>query len=420
MLALIGIVATNVTATVGLPAVCSVVGGWKRVGKRRDRRVCSDRNTGRNIREKIDQSRSRIRRTDRTSARLIEIESIETESEDTKSFYFRAVDDTPLPNYRPGQHLIVERPASGSGTTEQRCYTLSSAPNRNRWRISIRRQAPLDESRSFSAWAHREWRVGDRLRVRGPRGSFVLDKAEPQKPLVLLSAGVGITPILSMLQEELSYPRTRSKWVFHQVRDLTNAPLVGELISDVEGSENCRAYIAASRLSTTPNCASKNVKLVAGKIDFSTIAATVGTTDFNAFLCGPGPWMSAVRAALIATGVPDSQVWDESFGGAAEEPAKALPHSSQPNGKASPTYEVVFEASGKRASFDGTQSNLLSQAKSLGIQLPAACRAGHCGTCAVKLLRGKVTYLREPEAALADDEILPCICRPESDIAVHA
>ncbi len=420
MFALIGIVATNLTAAVGVPTVLSAVGGLKRVGKQRDRRVCNDRNTDRAICEKVHHTRSQIRRTDRTSTRLIEIEAVENESEDTKSFYFRSLDGTLLGSYRPGQHLIVERPASGNRNAEQRCYTLSLAPNRNRWRITIRRQAPLDNPQSFSAWAHREWRVGDQLRVRGPRGSFVLDKADPSKPLVLLSAGVGITPTLSMLQEELSYPRTRSKWLFHQVRDLANAPLVAELISEVEGSENCRAFIAASQMTTTPRYASKNVQLVPGKLDLADVVTRVGTTDFNAFLCGPAPWMKAVRSALVSTGVPDSQVWDESFGGAESELTPPQTGENPSIQSASPAFEVAFEASGKRATFDGTQSTILSQARSAGVSIPASCRAGHCGTCAVKLLRGKVSYLREPETQPASDEILPCICRPESDIAIHA
>ncbi len=419
MLALVGTVAASTAAVVGLPAALSVVNRLRpSLGSKTADNPGSMSNETSMLRACVRATRSRLRRNEKGGQRLVEIDRIVIESPDTKSFYFKSLNDEPLPAYRPGQHVIVERPAAH---VSLRCYTLSSGPNSGGWRITIRRQLPIDDSKSFSAWAHREWRVGDQLRLRGPRGSFVLDKADPSKPLVFLSAGVGITPIVAMLAEELSYPRSRPKWCFHQIRDLTNAPLVAELIHRVEESAQCQAVVAVSQLEHTPKCSSKRVHLSPGKLDFAKIIEMVGTTDLHVLMCGPEPWMQSARMALVANNVPDSQIHEESFGGH-HSPSVATESTvpAQDLEPSAPTYNITYETSGKNASYQSTKSNLLAHAKASGIHLPASCRSGHCGTCAVKLMRGQVQYLREPQAEIAADEILPCVCSPASDLTIQA
>ncbi len=419
MLAIVGTVAASTAAALGVPIAIS---GLSRVRPRRQVRMpaWSSSNTTEDseLQDCIRKTRSQLRSRHTGNQRLVEIERIVVESPDTKSFYFKSLNGKSLPAYRPGQHIIVERPAS---SVSQRCYTLSNCSRSSTWRITVRRQAVINDPDSFSAWAHREWQVGDRLRVRGPRGSFVLDKADPSKPLVLLSAGVGITPIIAMLDEELSYPRSRSKWCFHQVRDLTNAPLVAEMIQRVESSNNCQATIAISQLDHIPRCSSKRVTLLPGKIDLEKIVKQIGTCDFHVLMCGPEPWMRSTREALVGFGVPDSQIHDESFGGS-DSPVVTheTPATNNSSETSATTFNVTYESSGKCTTYQSANSNLLVHAKNAGILLPASCRAGHCGTCAVKLLRGQVQYVRQPEAEIADDEILPCICMPASDLTLQA
>jgi uncharacterized protein len=419
MLALVGTVAASTAAVVGIPAALSRLNGFRPASRSQTTgHAPSSADETVQLRECVRTTRSKLRRSENRGQRLVEIERVVIESPDTKSFYFKSLNSESLPAYRPGQHVIVERPASN---VSQRCYTLSAGLNSTGWRITIRRQSPIDNPESFSAWAHREWRVGDQLRLRGPRGSFVLDKADPSKPLVFLSAGVGITPIVAMLNEELSYPRSRSKWCFHQIRDLTNAPLVAELIHRVEESASCQAVIAVSQLNHTPKCSSKGVRLSPGKLDFETIVKLVGTSDLHVLMCGPEPWMHSARMALVAANVPDSQIHDESFGGHDNPTVGAEPPvTGQDSEATAPTYSITYETTGKNASYRSTKSNLLAHAKASGIHLPASCRSGHCGTCAVKLLRGQVQYLREPQAEIATDEILPCICAPTSDLTIQA
>ncbi len=372
------------------------------------------------IKSLVLQTRVAIREVTPAQRRLVEISEIVQESKDTVSIHLTSVDGSALPDFRPGQHLIVERPASAGASSASRCYTLSNGPSQKNWRITVRRQTPIENFESVSTWVHRELRVGDQLCVRGPRGSFTLDKAAAEKPIVFVAAGVGITPIASMLHEELRFARSRPKWLFYQVRDWDSAPLLDEMVRLVEQSKGCKAWMTSSRSEAPEGCPSKKVRLLSGRLVPSSMFSAIDTTDVTVFLCGPGKWMSEMRSQMVELGVPDRQIYDEAFGAVESSlPASWIEHSASDR-KATQQFEVAFEASGKLTSFKQNIANLLAHAKENSINIPASCRKGDCGTCAIKLLRGTVKYVREPEAEIADGEILPCICLPDSDIAVQA
>jgi uncharacterized protein len=369
------------------------------------------------ITAKVQQVQLAVREVDPKQRRLVEVTKIVEESPGVLSVYFSSIDGTELPGFRPGQHLIVECPLTGSAMTS-RCYSLSMGPKQKPWRITVRRSEQATDAESVSRWIHRELRVGDRLRVRGPRGSFTLDKSIDTKPVVLIAAGVGITPMASMLYDELSFPRSRPKWLFYQVRTWETAPLLQELVATVERSQVCNAYITASQGVAPEQGPLKRVRFVTGKLEPSSIVKTIGTTDACIFLCGPDVWMQQMRQKFVESGVPDEQVHDEAFG-ASETSNHDSNSASTDLADNEPKFNVTFEATGKRAAFSSKCANLLSLAKQHSIQIPASCRTGQCGTCAVKLLRGTVKYVRPPSAEVTENEILPCICIPTSDISVQ-
>ncbi len=371
------------------------------------------------IESQVRQTQLAIREVDPRQRRLVEVSKIVEESTDVVSVYFRSVDESELPDFRPGQHLIVERSASVGSRATSRCYTLSNGPKQKPWRITVRRVESANESNSVSTWIHRELQVGDRLRVRGPRGSFTLDKADAMKPVIFVAAGVGITPMASMLYDELSFSRSRPKWLFYQVRKWDTAPLLQELVSTIEDSSVCKAWIAASRDIAPSDGPMKQVRLIEGKLDVSVMMNAVGTTDATVFLCGPSDWMLEMRRSMVALGIPDDQIHDEAFG-APETPAIIPTSNSSDIADIETKFLVAFESSGKNAAYCTGKGNLLSLAKEHSIHIPASCRAGNCGTCAVKLLRGTVSYVREPEAETIEGEILPCISFPTSDIGIQA
>jgi ferredoxin-NADP reductase len=370
------------------------------------------------VQERIHLAQAGLRSPQR-QRRWVEIDQLVPETPDTLSIFLKAVDRLPLSAFLPGQHLIVERPAHGNFPSSQRCYTLSSLPHDGRWRITVRRQAPLEDSESFSAWVHREWRVGDRLFVRGPRGSFVLDRADADKPVVFLAAGVGITPMASMLQQELSRPASRPAWLYYQARQHHQAPLMDELVQLIEPASNCQARIYLSQLGQATRQRLQKTQILPGKFTAPTVLDEVGSSDIHVMMCGPGPWMQGMRQALVEAGVPAEQIHEESFGGDESGPTSPLPTTTAATTD-SPRFQIAFEASHRSGASCGSAQTLLEVAKQHGVKIPASCRAGHCGTCAVRLLQGKVRYLQPPQAELGEEEILPCVCVAESDMAIYA
>jgi len=290
---------------------------------------------------------------------------------------------------------------------------------------------------SVSSWLHTQARVGDRFFVTGPQGRFTLDLASDTKPVLLIAAGVGITPIASMVHHELQFSRSRKKWLFYQVSDLEHAPLLAELVNRIETSSGIQGIIACSADNRLPqkitpgdmnSSDNKSLHIIGGRLDPRSIIEAVQTTDLTVLMCGPTPWMDSMKLGFIATGVEASSVHYESFGGHAADDSsdngKDLLGNAGTIGlgdrKAKVSFSVKFETSQIETTFDGSKSDLLAHAKANDVKIPSGCRMGNCDSCTVKLLQGTVDYKHLSASSLGPDEILPCVCVPTSDLVVQA
>ncbi len=404
---------------------------------------------------------AKMRRSEGAASRLVEISKIVRESSDTISIYLTAClgkeseqaptrlkSDRPgcgaLPSFKPGQHIVFQRPATSSQATTRRCYSLSGEPGDPTWRITVKdataastkgktgRSYTKTKDASVSNWLHTQARVGDRFFVTGPQGQFTLDLASDTKPLLLVAAGVGITPIASMVYHELQFNRSRRKWLFYQVSDFDHAPLLTELVNRIEASSAIQGVIACSadkRLpQKIPHCHNKSLHVIGGKLNPRSILEAVQTTDVTVLMCGPVAWMESMKQGFLAEGVDASSVHYESFGGHAVEESSAkgkdAPSFVNANGrsveKTKAAFCVKFETSQLETTFDGSQSDLLAHAKANDVDIPSGCRMGNCGSCTVKLLQGTVNYKYPPASSLAADEILPCVCLPTSNLVIQA
>ncbi len=410
------------------------------------------------------QSRStyaKMRRTEGAASRLVEISEIVRESSDTISIYLTACVGTEslrdaidqksnhlavgaLPSFKPGQHIVFQRPATSSQPATRRCYSLSGVPGHPNWRITVKdatatsiksksgRSQTKTKDASVSNWLHSHARVGDRFIVTGPQGRFTLDLASDTKPLLLLAAGVGITPIASMVHHELQFKRSRPKWMFYQVSDLDHAPLLTELVNRIEASNAIQGVIACSADKRLPQTFvpdhNKSLHIIGGKLNPRSILEAVRTTDVTVLMCGPMAWMESMKHGFVAEGVDASSVHYESFGGHAVEESSSKGKNNTSDAKANSlgegiataAFSVKFETSQLETTFDGSQPDLLAHAKTNDVDIPSGCRMGNCGSCTVKLLQGKVHYKHPPASSLAADEILPCVCIPTSDLVVQA
>jgi uncharacterized protein len=349
--------------------------------------------------------------------RVMEVVKVFDESVDVKSFYLADPNQQSLPVFHPGQYLMV-RPALAGKYQATRCYSLSVAPNSKLWRITVKQQStdkPWRQDRKtggLSTWLHENIRAGDCLLIGGPGGHFYLPP-ENRSPLVLLAAGVGITPMASMLQFATHFTPQRPVSLYYQVRDAEHWPLGAELHSYCNRYDRCRVYSYMSRANLNSIQQMNNQHpgtFRPGKFSASEVVQEAATPQSHYFMCGPEAWTTALREQLTAWGVPAEQIHWESFGGTSSKLTDAQ--------SAQQVHTVEFSRSGIQASIQGSDQSLWELAQANDIVIPSGCLSGVCGSCRVKLLKGTVQYDRQISEGLAGDECLTCVARPTSDVAL--
>ena len=346
--------------------------------------------------------------------RVVEVAEIVDESEDCRSFYFVDPSGQQLPDFQPGQYLMV-RPALAGAYQATRCYSLSSSPNSRFWRITVKRQEP-DRSEAkpnkdggLSCWLHDTIHVGDCLLVGGPSGQFYLDN-ENSNPLMLLAAGVGITPMASMLRWALEHTPDREVRLLYQVKDLEHWPLGRAMHAWQSKFENIQLHTFASRVEPATlreQTAEASGGFYSGRFSAEQVLK-FSPDGCDYFMCGPDPWMESIRKGLQEAGIPPERIHWESFGGTGNQPAMASRTTvAEP-------VAVRFGFSDQQTSWSDPEQSLWELARESGVEIPSGCLSGVCGCCRVKLLQGEVEYDREISVNLEANECLTCVARPKS------
>jgi uncharacterized protein len=338
------------------------------------------------------------------SWRDFRIADIVQESSTVKSFWLEPADGAKPWLHRAGQHLPVRLQLPGAGTPAMRAYTLSVAPSDGRYRISVRKQGLV------SSQLHERGRVGDVVEARAPGGGFVID-AHAQRPVALVSAGIGITPMVAKLRhlvhEGLRTRRLRRTWFVHGERSAAERAFASEVrgLADAAGG-------AVSVVQVLSRPARDDIEGVdyhaAGRIDLALLQSVLPLDDCDFHLCGPPGFMRSIHAQLRAAGVADGRIRTEAFGpaslpggdGAGAPPAETVP------------VDVLFSDSGRRARWTPQAGSLLQLAEANGLNPPSACRSGSCGSCRHRLAQGKVTHPGGAVAPLAANELLLCRAVP--------
>ncbi len=349
----------------------------------------------------------RVAESLREQWRPFRVARIEDESSVVKSFWLEPADGAGLPLFEAGQHLPLRAILPEGGAAVERSYTLSAAPSDGEYRVSIRRQGRL------SSFMHDRIRVGDRLEARAPRGRFAVDAQAP-RPLVLLSAGIGITPMVSMLRhvvfEGVRTRRIRPTWFIHGSRNAQERAFHAEVAHIAEAARGAVRVVQALVAPEDPVEEGRDFDL-RGRITAEGVASIAPIDDADIYLCGPPTFMQDLYAGLRRRGVPDERVHAEAFGpaglrrdGAAPLPAPA----SQP-------VAVSFAASSKKARWRPGEGSLLDLAEARGLQPAHACRLGVCGSCSHRLIAGSVTYPAPPASAIEAGTVLLCQAVPARD-----
>lgn len=354
--------------------------------------------------------------------RKFRIISKEKETKDITSFYLAPHDGKPLPGFSPGQFLTFQLQIPGQVQPVVRCYSLSDSPyHTDRYRVSIKKvPAPRNEPSAppglVSNYFHDSLNEHDIIDVKAPSGQFYLNMNE-KTPVVLLSGGVGITPVLSMLNALVEKDSQREIWFFLGVRDKTEHVMKDHLEKMGRENPNVNLKIFYSRPGE------KDLKgddyHVEGRVTVENFKPLLPSNNYEFYICAPPPMVKDLRAGLTSWGVPKTSIHFEAFGPAT---VKKCTVDSKEDSKKVDTQKVniCFTKSGKTLSWDPNLTSLLELAEKNSIPLDSGCRAGNCGTCLTAIKNGEVTYLTEPGSLPEAGSCLACIAIPKGDLTLDA
>ena len=336
------------------------------------------------------------------------------ESATVLSLDLEADDGSPLPHARPGQFVTLKLEPGGGAPPLVRSYSLSGPPHSARYRIAVKVEPHGAAGRYLRAAVE----IGDRISVAAPRGQFTLD--ESARPVVLVSAGVGVTPVLAMLHALHDGGSTRDIWWLHGTQNGTEHAFAEEARSLLAGLANARSRVWYSRPEPDDQIGTDYDER--GHITADGIAATGAPIDSEFYLCGPAPFMTAITAGLDTLDVPAARMHTEAFGAEASitpgiRPVGVRPPHA-PEGTPGLGPLVSFVRTGLNVRWDDRYATILELAEACDVPVRWSCRTGVCHTCETALLDGVVAYAPEPLEPPADSNVLVCCSQPGSDLAV--
>jgi ferredoxin-NADP reductase len=338
------------------------------------------------------------------------------------SFDLVPEDGKPLPPFLPGQFLTFRLDIpEANGETGQiiRCYSLSNAPDPDSYRISIKRVPPpagsaLPPGRS-SNFFHDQIRVGSHLHVRAPAGHFHIDRSDA--PVVLIGSGIGITPMLSMLNWSLAQQKGREIWLFYGVRHGGDLMLKQHLDALAAVHPNFHLHVCFSN--PRPEDVIGRDYQHQGRISVSLLRMQLSLRPYHFYICGPTRMMESLVPALEDWGVPDAYIHFEAFGPASIK-RKQAPVATLPIEKTSADIMVNFAQSSKKLQWSSTTESLLEFAEANAIAIHSGCRAGSCGSCQTTILSGEVSYRQPPDFDPEPGTCLLCVCTPKTSLILEA
>ncbi|MHA7653002.1 MOSC domain-containing protein [Mycobacterium sp. ML4] len=327
--------------------------------------------------------------------RRLRVTATQHETPVVLSIWLTSEDGTPLPRPLPGQYLTVRIP---SEVPQVRSYSLSGDPGAADYRISVKRE----EHGMVSRWLHRHIEPGAILEVAAPRGDFCL--IDNDKPVLLISAGIGATPVLAMLHALST--ASRGVWWLHTTRNRDSeafAAEVNELI-DVMPHATRRVFYTETH----------------GRLDRRAVAALGLPTNGTAYLCGPTPFMADMRDVLTGLGFDSADIHSEVFGArpainpGVVNAAARLPH--QPPGAPGDGPAITFTRSGLTVNWSSRYSSILEIAEACDVSTRFSCRSGVCHVCVTSVVAGTTSYVQPPLELPEPDEVLICSAAPASDL----
>nr|WP_246324029.1 MOSC and FAD-binding oxidoreductase domain-containing protein [Petropleomorpha daqingensis] len=346
--------------------------------------------------------------------RPLTVTAITHESGTVSSIRLEDPDGAPLPAARPGQYLTVRVRPDQAQRPLLRNYSMCGPSGAGAYRIGVKRE-PLG---AVSGYLSTRLAVGDRLDVGAPRGTFLLE--DTAGPVLLVSAGIGVTPVLAMLHALAQERSEREIWWLHGARNGSEHPFAAEARDLLAALPNARTRVYYSR--PGPDDVPGRGFDVTGRLTGSVLAELDPPRDAQAYVCGPAPFMDDVSAGLASLGIEAAHVHTEPFGPAAgltpgiAAAAARPPHP--PAGRPGDGPAVAFARSDLEVPWSDDYGSLLELAEACDVPVRWSCRTGVCQTCETTLIAGAVGYRPDPVEPPPDGSVLLCCSQARGDVVL--
>ena len=336
------------------------------------------------------------------------------ESTNVTSLMLEPSDGHPLTAAMPGQFIVLRLKPAPEAPVLLRSYSLCSEPSEERWRLGIKQEP----NGAAGTYVETRLKVGDVIDASAPRGAFTLRQGD--RPVILLSAGIGLTPVLAMLQALAAGRSRREVWWIHGARNRAEHAFAAEVQGLLKLLPGGHSYICYS----APGPADRPAIDfdAAGRVDVHVLQELGVSREADFYLCGPAAFMSSLTADLTSWGVSAERLHSENFGsgpamtpGVAAAPARAPHLPDRPPG-AGPM--VSFARSNLAVRWDSAFQSLLELAEACDVPARWACRTGVCHNCESGLIAGAVDYLPNPLEPPGDGNLLICCSRPRADVVL--
>ena len=335
--------------------------------------------------------------------RRLEVRTKHRESDDVISFTLASPQSGPLTLPKAGQFVVLRLEPDPGAAPLLRSYSLAGSPGTSSYRIGVKRE-PHGVA---SAYLHDRLQVGDPLDVSAPRGNFILQQGT--EPLVLLSAGIGVTPVLAILHALAAVRSTRPVYWIHGARDRRHHPFAQEARRLLAQLPHANAHVRYSRSN--------------GRVTMRLLEDLGVPRNAQFYLCGPAGFLRDLSAGLLRYGAAADHMHAEIFGpGEAGTPglvhvATRAPHSRD-GAAAVGEVRVSFARSAVAASWHSRYRSLLELAEACDVPVRWSCRTGVCHRCETGLVAGTVKYDPQPLEPPAEGNLLTCCAQPSSDVVI--
>ncbi len=346
--------------------------------------------------------------------RTLRVAAKRSETTDVVALVLNADDGSALPTPRPGQSIALRLSPGPGSPPLVRSYSLSGSPADAGYRIGVK----VESHGAAGHYIRERVQLGDRVEVSAPRGAFFLDDSE--RPVVLVSAGIGVTPMLAMLHALHDDHSPRDIWWVHGARNRSDHTFAEETATLLDDLEHVHRLVVYSRPGSTDRADADYDAI--GHVTPELLGATGTPIDGEYYLCGPTAFMDTLGDGLTTLGVPAGRVHTEIFGahdpitpGVVDRPMRT-PH--QPEGPPGSGPLITFVRSGLDVHWSDGNVSILELAEACDVPVRWSCRTGVCHTCETELVEGSVDYSPEPLDPPAEGGLLLCCSRPHTDLTI--